>query len=202
MKKLLFLLFFIPFVSFAQQYSEVVEVSGKTSAQLYKAAREWFAVTFKSANDVLQMDDSAAGKLIGKGSTQISESYTTSGLIKVPILIIWHPSFVVNISLKDGKYKCEITDIEIDSQVYGSGFAPTKTSFSLLLIQKDYFKNGSDPEWIVKNVEGAKDLSKNMIKQTVLSNQAHYNLVIKTEDELKNIIASLREAINKYDDNW
>ena len=52
MKKLIAVLLFLPLCSFAQQYSEVIEISNKTSDQLYSTAKEWFALTFKSSNDV------------------------------------------------------------------------------------------------------------------------------------------------------
>ena len=59
MKKLALLLFlFFPFYANSQSYSKVIEVPGKTADHLYSSAREWFALTFKSANNVLQMDDS------------------------------------------------------------------------------------------------------------------------------------------------
>lgn len=63
----MFIVLFLPFISNAQQYTEVVNANGKSSDQLYSTAREWFAESFKSANNVLQMDDPVAGKLIGKG---------------------------------------------------------------------------------------------------------------------------------------
>src|ERR1700754_3807169 len=85
MKKLLLLILFVsPFVTFAQEttelpqlpidsvtkqitYKAIVEVPGISANDIYSRAREWFATAFKSANSVLQMDDKISGKLIGKG---------------------------------------------------------------------------------------------------------------------------------------
>ena len=192
---------FLPLFSFAQEYSEVIEVPGKTADQLYSSAREWFAITFKSATDVLKMDDPVSGKLIGKGSSHISESYVTDGLIKVPIKLDWYPSFTIGISIKDGKYKCDITEIIIKSNVQGSGIAPIEKSFKELFDQKDNFKNGRDPEWFTKNVEGAGKLSKNMIKNSAKVYESYYNMITKTEQEFSNLLASLQKKM-KETDNW
>ena len=49
-------------------YSEVVQVEGVSANDLFSRASEWFAKTYKSSNAVLQMNDRAAGKLVGKGA--------------------------------------------------------------------------------------------------------------------------------------
>lgn len=38
-------------------YSEVVQVEGATQSELYKRAKVWFVNAFRSANDVIQLDD-------------------------------------------------------------------------------------------------------------------------------------------------
>jgi len=201
MKKLIAVMLFLPLFTFSQEYSEVIEVPGKTADQLYSSAREWFAITFKSATDVLKMDDPVSGKLIGKGSSHITESYVMSGLIKVPITLDWQPSFTIGIAIKDGKYKCDITEITIKSNVQGSGIAPVEKSFKELFDQKDNFKNGRDPEWFTKNVEGAGKLSKNMIKNSAKVYESYYNIILKTEQEFSNLLASLQKKM-KETDNW
>ncbi|MFV0376908.1 MAG: DUF4468 domain-containing protein [Mangrovibacterium sp.] len=197
MKKLLLILLMAPMFCFSQEYSEVVEVSGKTADQLYASAREWFALTFKSANDVLRMDDSASGKLIGKGSTQVTEKYSTEGIVKVPMKIDWYPSFTINIAFKDGKYKCELSDIKITSAI-NDQLTDKDGDFSTYKDQEEYFKNGSDPEWLKDNTNGPKAA----IKITAKTNEAYYNLIIKTESQLTNLLASLKQHMNKNEDDW
>jgi len=84
-------------------YTEVAYVDDSTTTkdQLYSVAREWFARTFKSSNDVLQMDDRKAGKLIGKGSFEIEMT---------PYLTESYVEFTISIYVKNGKYKYEFTD--------------------------------------------------------------------------------------------
>ena len=76
-------------------YTEVVEMPGVTKDVLYSRAYEWFAKSFVSANNVIQMQDKEAGKIIGKGCYGFDKN-------KV--------NFTLSIYLKDGKYKYEITD--------------------------------------------------------------------------------------------
>lgn len=51
-------------------YQGVVEVPGVTKDQLYIRAHEWIAKAYRSANDVIQMQDKEAGRLVGKGSSK------------------------------------------------------------------------------------------------------------------------------------
>ena len=93
MKKLLLFILLLPVFSFAQQYSEVVEVPGKTADQLYSSAREWFAITFKSAKDVIQMEDPTNKKIIGKGLKKIN--YIVRG-----IPVVMDMFFTLNVQFK------------------------------------------------------------------------------------------------------
>lgn len=95
-------------------FTEVVYVDDTTTTkdQLYSIAREWFAKTFNSANDVLQMDDRQAGKLIGKSNFEINRTaYLTDSRVE----------FTISVYLKDGQYKYEITGFNHIS--YKSGFS-------------------------------------------------------------------------------
>ena len=200
MKNLFLLCLFIPLFSFSQQYSEVVEIPDKTAENLYATAREWFALSFKSANDVLQMDDAVAGKLIGKGSTHVSESYITAGLVKVPIQIDWNVKFAISIFVKDGRYKYDITDILINVpgeilQV-GSGtmtVPETEVPFENHLRQKEYYKNASDPDWLYANpVQGQNRITSYNVCYTKLLRSP---VVAAVTEEIKNTLdAKIREV--------
>lgn len=209
MKKLLYILLIFPLFVCSQEYSEVVEVPGKNTVQLYATAREWFAETFKSANDVLQMNDPVAGKLIGKASTKVSESYVAGGMIKVPMTIDWYPNFTIKVSVKDGKYKCEITDITIkrlgDNINMNFGVVnvpPSEIPFDDFLKQKEFYKNASDPEWLINNPPQGTKPGKSAAKMSAQVFNATYNLTLKTETELHAIIASLQKKMKSTEDNW
>lgn len=53
-------------------YQGVVEVPSVSKDQLYVRAHEWVAKTYRSANDVIQMQDKEAGQLITKGLTRVT----------------------------------------------------------------------------------------------------------------------------------
>ncbi len=75
--KLAFLLTF-PFISLKAQeiklpvdeetgkitYSEVVQVNRKDKDELYISAREWFVKSFKSSQDVIQLNDKEEGIIV------------------------------------------------------------------------------------------------------------------------------------------
>ena len=116
MKRLLLALLLLPFISVAQEvkipidsasqkisYSGVVKVEGVSKDDLYTRSREWFARTFKSAKAVIQMDDKAAGKIIGKGYAE--GSYVV--LISAMKFDMW---YTVSITVKDGRYRYELSD--------------------------------------------------------------------------------------------
>ncbi len=178
-------LFFILINSFAQDkifpekegkinYSEVIQVdSGITKNELFTAARKWFANAYKSANDVIQMQDKEAGEIVGKG--------IVTGLYRIPL----NPSVTVNvyhtvsITVKDGRYKYEITDLN------GKYYSPGTQ------IGTSYIK-GNDVEWPLTNdVRGNK-------KNTVL-------MYKEVNAKIIALIESLKIAMSKAktgSDNW
>lgn len=86
-------------------YTEVVTVENVSSDVLFLRAKEWFVHTFVSAEDVLQLEDKAAGILIGKSNFRVETSFmgggTGAGRVK----------FTIEINVKDGKYKYKIQDL-------------------------------------------------------------------------------------------
>ena len=92
MKRLILLMVgvLIGFASYSQTVTDVITVDSTLNKQtLYSNALSFFAVEFKSANDVIQMKDSDAGKVIGKG-------------------IVDGRDITITITCKDGRYKYEI----------------------------------------------------------------------------------------------
>ena len=82
-------------------YSGVVSIDSTSKSDLYAKAKEWVALAFKSANDVIQLDDAPNGKLIAKGITVIKSGKYPAGNI----------NFTLKIETKDNKYRYEITDL-------------------------------------------------------------------------------------------
>jgi hypothetical protein len=104
MKKSFFLFLLIAVNAMAQTHTDVVNVEGKTKSELYNQALEWVAVAFRSANDVIQFKDLETGKIVCKGLLQ-------SKPVSMGVVTPGSTSFVLTISLKDDKYKYEVSDI-------------------------------------------------------------------------------------------
>lgn len=97
-------------------YSEVVQVNDVLKNELFNRAKLWFATTYNSANDVLQIENKEEGELIGKAILKyepniLSGSEQLKGNIR----------YTIKIYVKDGRYKYEITDFTHDpyGNMYG-----------------------------------------------------------------------------------
>jgi Domain of unknown function (DUF4468) with TBP-like fold len=116
MKNLIAFLFFvgISFYSYSQDklmeilplkdgivtYSSVIPVNETPKDELYSRAKKWFASTYKSSNDVIQLDDKEKGEILGKGNFKIVY------YAREPIV-----SHTVTISVKDNRFKYVISSI-------------------------------------------------------------------------------------------
>ena len=82
------------------EFRLIDSVSG-TKSELYIRARAWMANTYNSSQDVLQMDDKEAGKIIGKAITTWPIKGGFGNLLcESPI------HYTITIDIKDGKYRC------------------------------------------------------------------------------------------------
>lgn len=131
MKSILALILLTPLFSIGQNneiplkdgelnYSEVVVLDSTFKKNdLYINAKKFFVDVYHSAKDVIQLDDKDAGIVIGKG---YFETLWKANFLYTYQLQIWH---TIKISIKDGKYKYEITDFRYKYYVapdkYSSG---------------------------------------------------------------------------------
>ncbi|GGG05631.1 hypothetical protein GCM10011323_07940 [Pontibacter amylolyticus] len=100
----------------ALTYSEVIEIPIVDKDKLFIRGREWFNENFKSSRNVLQIEDKETGELAGKGIMSIKTSYRSLGDRPYHADV----SFTMNVWVKDGKYKYEISNFEAGGtqQVY------------------------------------------------------------------------------------
>ncbi|MCD4768675.1 MAG: DUF4468 domain-containing protein [Bacteroidales bacterium] len=81
---------------------EAIESSDSLNKdEIYLKTLEWFALSFSSSNDVIQLKDKDAGKVIGKGNFMMNY-YSRNPTI----------FFTITIMIKDGRYKIVITDLK------------------------------------------------------------------------------------------
>jgi hypothetical protein len=92
--------------------TEVVELEGFSKDEIYTKTKLWIAQSYKSPQDVLQLDDKESGVIVIKGIFEISPAYV-------------HYTFTIKI--KDGKMKLDTDHIYSDSSKgnpnYGWGYA-------------------------------------------------------------------------------
>ena len=95
-------------------YSEVIQAPGASQAELYLRAKLWFVDAFKSARAVVQADEREAGLIQGRGWRSI---YTAAAGFTMQSKL-W---YTVKLALKDGRYKYDISDFQVEpfpSQYY------------------------------------------------------------------------------------
>jgi len=91
-------------------YTAVIQVDDARKDELYSRAKKWFAIMYKSANDVIQLDDKENGEIIGKGKFSITY-YARDPVIH----------HTITLSVKDGRFRYSITDL-IYSDAQGDKF--------------------------------------------------------------------------------
>lgn len=99
----------------AVSFEKVIKVDSVDKARLFSTINDWFATTYNSAQDVIQMVDKDAGIIIGKGSMKyfFGNNSSYNGNI----------NYTVKVYVKDNRYKVILSD-----------FNHTAPSFSLGLI--------------------------------------------------------------------
>jgi hypothetical protein len=123
-KRVLILVFFsIPISLFAQKDSlgmpvlngmvgiqKVVVLDSVTQKNVYSRAKLYFAETYKSAKDVIQLDDSEQGLIVGKAYT--TGSYSV--MLTIATLEVW---FTLKIECKDSKYRYTLDNIKTTNNI-------------------------------------------------------------------------------------
>ncbi len=88
----------------ALTYSKIISTDSVGKAKLFSIINEWFATTYNSANDVIQMTDKEEGVIIGSGSMSYSYGKMAyqcyEGFIK----------YTIKVYIKDNRYKVELTN--------------------------------------------------------------------------------------------
>jgi len=104
-------------------------------AELFNRAKSWFVTTYRSAKDVIQMEDKDAGILIGKGIFNII--YNGGFFEGIQNVSVYH---TIKLYFKDGRYKYEIT--EFNGQYYHEETRFTTAGFRNVDIKNNgYEKN-------------------------------------------------------------
>jgi hypothetical protein len=157
MKKLFLFLLFIPFISSAQPYTKVVEIPNQNAEAMYYKAREWVAINFRSANDVIQLDDAKNLKIVAKGYLH---AYYVLRKKSIPHYV----RFTLMVDFKDNKYRYYINPEEIViSTIAGSSYDYQELKeCSTPEGMRNYYKRMKRPIWLYGPFNVKKWAARNM----------------------------------------
>lgn len=111
------ILFAIPYMGLSQRtndipikdggafYERIAEIDKATKSELFSRANVAIARIFRESKAVIQMSDQESGRILGKGNYQFL--YGSFYSIGVQTL---NPSFVIDVQVKDGKYRIQLYD--------------------------------------------------------------------------------------------
>ena len=95
-----------PVVNGKACFEGVVAVDSVKTEELYKRCKIWFAKTYKSAQNVLQMD--SRDEIIGRGAEPF---YVFSVATTAQVYV----NYALSVKFKDGKYKYSLTDFVVST---------------------------------------------------------------------------------------
>ena len=157
-------------------FSEVIQVDGVSKKELFNRARKWFADYYNSSETVIDLEDKESGILIAKPLGYANIPYIL-GFTAVKMF------YTINIYVKDGRYKYEITDIinETDPSEF-NGYRSSKTNIESVINDYMVFKpNGK-----------IREKSKNWKVATI-------KMVYKIADDL---VESMNNSVVDSDHDW
>lgn len=87
-------------------YTEIVYADSVSKKELFDRSLEWLALNYKSANDVIQLQNEATGKIIAKGL--FKEYLSLMGGLTVYDCSVYH---TLKIDIKEGRVRIQLTDL-------------------------------------------------------------------------------------------
>ncbi len=128
MKKIVYFLIFLPVFSFAQQRSEVVGLTGKSSGELYRSTKEYLVLNTKPGNLLIQIDNADEQKIISSGVKNITYS-----LQNYPTYI--DVNYAISLQFKDEKFEYSVY---IKSIKYEDGFEISYEDFKSITTKEGW----------------------------------------------------------------
>jgi len=93
-------------------YSEVVDVEGKSADELYDLGLEWINTYFKNSSSVMQVKDKESHTLEGKHSFYVMKDIKGSS-VKGELI-----KYQFTLRFRDGRYKYNVTRINVQKSAY------------------------------------------------------------------------------------
>ena len=166
MKSFLPCTLFLLFVSicYSQEpiiHSKIIYTDSIGKQGVYIAINDWFASSYNSANDVIQMADKEAGILIGNGNIEYYTNSSYDGWI----------SYTIKVYCKDNRFKVELLNFthkstRVSDPTYSLGLLTSKEPYT----DKGMFKKYHNREWILMK-EKADEYSKFIFNELELKTE-------------------------------
>ena len=144
MKALYFLLIFlVPFYGFGQEnfsFSKVIKTNNLSTTDVYIAVNDWFASTYGSSKEVIQVSDKETGKIVGKALMDYSYGKAAYGCYEGNI------DYTIKVNIRDGRFKVDIENfihsVNIgNSKACALGLITTNEMHSTKGMSKKYHNN-------------------------------------------------------------
>jgi hypothetical protein len=152
-------------VSGGMIYTQVVEVEKASGQQLYNKAKLFIQKTFISDSPLIIVDDKESGLLSGKGKL-ISDLSIGNTLLFGEMQMQYE--MIIEIRVKDGRYRYEISNIEIITQGYRARIdesfrknpEASKRKLERALSEKEFKKYTGESNPIIKVINQLKTAMK------------------------------------------
>jgi len=212
MKKLIYIILFLPFLALGQtlnedktSYTEVVEVDA-TKAEIQQQLLGAIAVMYKSAQDVIQLN--TEDKIIAKGNFEFN---MIAGVVAGKTVIgSYRINNTLTLGIKDGKYRIQLNPYSMSYQ--GKEFPNSTFFFSSFMTDNILPK----PEWFKIQVEentkagiqmgqSKEKAERNAVK--IANKQGSYERYVENKKEWDRLISNMFSAVKTNasepeDDDW
>ena len=98
-------------------YQAVVQAPGASKQEFYRRAREWFVNSFRGYKEVVSVEDTLGGEIVGTYHS-IQDKYF---LLTYTPYEYWR---TLKVYFKDGRYRYELTNFGVRDVRYGRGIYP------------------------------------------------------------------------------
>lgn len=161
-------------------YQGIISAPGKNAEEIYTTLREWVALAYNSANNVIQMDDPYSGKIITKG---VHEYFYPQSALGMTVSVVSHLKYSLVIDIKPERLRYTL---QINEGTTGT--SNVENMNSLLL---------SDPP--INPITGM-PYKKRQLEKVYEIKQIHFD---KIEDFKNSIIASMSQStVKANNDDW
>jgi len=117
-------------------FEKVIKTDSIGKALLFSKIHEWFATTYNSANDVIQMVDKDAGIIIGKGSMKYFYGKHSSYNGNI--------NYTIKVYVKDNRYKVILSNFKHSGLGFDLGLITSAKIYATKGMYKKYHNKAWD----------------------------------------------------------